>query len=284
MFCISYLNFKAILFYIVIIFCSVSITQKLPNIQKKSVRTPLNVRVDGKALEWENKFQAYNKSTNVFYTLSNDDNNLYLVVQATDPVIIRNKIIAGGITLVIQKSRRKKDKNGISISYPIITDEKIWSKFNLRNNKDISAAMGFGVKYDDSVMQYNNNILMVASKIIKVKGLSNVDTLISIYNEERIKIAALFNEQREYTYELSVPLSLLGLSTSTLEIFSYHILLNGGPSKNIPKPYTITSGMNRDHTPYSPSQIDKVNSTLNDLYLSYLTTDFWGEYTLAKKP
>ena len=58
--------------------------QKLPNVQQISVRTPENIKIDGKPTEWNNKFQAYNHATSLFYTISNDDENLYLTIQAND--------------------------------------------------------------------------------------------------------------------------------------------------------------------------------------------------------
>ena len=55
--------------------------QKLPNVQQASLRAPENVKVDGKPTEWGDKLQAYNKATDVFYTIANDYNNLYLIIQ-----------------------------------------------------------------------------------------------------------------------------------------------------------------------------------------------------------
>jgi len=66
--------------------------QKLPAVQKESVWAPITVKIDGKAAEWGNKFQAYNSSTEIYYTISNDDNNLYLAIKAVDPDII-NKFL-----------------------------------------------------------------------------------------------------------------------------------------------------------------------------------------------
>ena len=37
--------------------------QKLPNVQATSLRAPANIKIDGKATEWNDKFQAYNHST-----------------------------------------------------------------------------------------------------------------------------------------------------------------------------------------------------------------------------
>src|ERR1700743_3198430 len=91
--------------------------QKLPNIQQSKLRAPSTVKIDGKATEWNNQFQAYNRATDVFYTLSNDDENLYLTIKAIDQDVI-NKIVGGGISFIIARAGKKNDKNNIAIISP----------------------------------------------------------------------------------------------------------------------------------------------------------------------
>src|ERR1700679_721966 len=86
--------------------CIIACAQNLPNVQKVSLRVPGNVKIDGKPTEWDNTFRAYNYNTNIFYTMANDDDNLYLVVKATDADII-NKIVGGGTVLTISKTGNK---------------------------------------------------------------------------------------------------------------------------------------------------------------------------------
>lgn len=63
--------------------------QKLSAVQETSVFAPAGIRIDGKAAEWGPAFQAYNKTTRIFYTLANDRNTLYLTVHASDKTTIR---------------------------------------------------------------------------------------------------------------------------------------------------------------------------------------------------
>src|ERR1700761_6792271 len=91
---------------------------KLKNVQDGSVWAP-TVKVDGNLKEWDDTFQAYNKTTKIFYTVCNDDKYLYFVVKSIDPANT-NKITAGGISLVINTEGKKKDKDAYSITYPII--------------------------------------------------------------------------------------------------------------------------------------------------------------------
>lgn len=88
-----------------LVLCCTSLGQKLPNVQKNSLRAPSTLKIDGKPDEWNN-FQAYNNATQVSYTLCNDDENLYLVIQTRESDVV-NKIMGGGIALSIQKSGKK---------------------------------------------------------------------------------------------------------------------------------------------------------------------------------
>jgi len=280
-----------------------TIAQKLPNVQSASLRAPANVKVDGKTTEWDNTFQAYNHATDIFYTISNDDDHLYLTVQATDPQIV-NKIIGGGITFTIQKTGKKNDKDGISITYPIFDKanrpylrgggvSKIQS-FSSGGGSgetrtmvmDAKPAGGAPAKMEgDSAMNANNKRLADNSKFIKVVGIKDLDTMISVYNADGIKTAELFNTKMAYTYELSIDLKKLGLTVNEITKFAYHVTLN---------PYNMFDGANvkvitRDGSAPSPQASAATQELMTKLAAMNgggaggSPTDFWGEYTLAKK-
>ena len=64
--------------------------QKLPKVQRASLYAPENIKVDGMLNEWDDKLQAYNYATDVYYTISNDDKNLYITLKATKDYIVNN--------------------------------------------------------------------------------------------------------------------------------------------------------------------------------------------------
>src|ERR1700679_404639 len=94
--------------------------QNLPNIQKASVWAPPNIKIDGKVTEWQDKYQAYNHATDIYYTICNDNDNLYLVIKATISVVIAGKILAGGISFTVNHTLKKKDTAAITVTYPIL--------------------------------------------------------------------------------------------------------------------------------------------------------------------
>ncbi|MES2375233.1 MAG: hypothetical protein V4553_01575 [Bacteroidota bacterium] len=238
--------------------------QKPPSEQKGSVRAPSTIKIDGKATEWDNKFQAYSNHTQFYYTISNDDNNLYLTVQADEPPIIR-RIINGGITLTINKSGKKKDGEGIHITYPLLSRFTVPLK-NPRARFNGPAPVTEG----DSLMNVTNTRMNDKSKEIRVIGIKNIDTLISVYNTDGIKAASAFNNKMVYTYEMAISLKTLGLSTKNPARFMYQVMINAMESKGINIVKNESGG------------IVSVNIVGPNAVMGQEATDFWGEYTLAK--
>ncbi len=260
--------------------------QKLPNTQQGSVRAPQNIKIDGKTGEWDNQFKAYNHATDIFYTLSNDDENLYLTVQATDPAVIR-KIISGGVCLTVQPSGKKTDKDGMRVVYPvtIATQAKgmVVSVMTLKRNA-VSDNAQLTDKEADSVMMARNKQFSQRSKWIGTLGFKDLDSLISVYNEDGIKAAGRYDAKGAFTCELSVNLKLLGLSVNNPAKFSYHILLNGVSMFNSNRQPDQVVNMVAPGVPMGGAEGSMLaGKIMMDLGGGAAATDFWGEYTLAKK-
>ena len=258
-------------------------SQKLPNKQEVSLYAPANIKIDGNADEWENQFQAYNKATEIFYTMANDDRNLYLIAHATNPRVIQ-KIIYVGLTLAINTNGKKnlKDKNNISITYPLLSPKE--GALIIYNARDIAYNPGTHlvantdstlkkatVKQIDSTIKVANTLLSTNAKEIKIDGISSIkDSLVSIYNEEGIRVGASFDITGAYTYELSIPLKYLNISGDNTQDLNYNIHIKGRseePKKGMLIHYYYREG----HPIDADADLDS-------------TTDFSGKYTLAKKP
>ena len=242
--------------------------QKLPGVQTISLRAPANIKIDGKTTEWDNKFQGYNRNTDLFYIMSNDDDYLYLTLQANDPAIVRH-ILAGGFTLTINQSGKKGDRAGIAVTYPIF-DKANRLTVNFRNRPKLEKGSDASVKKADSNMYAVNKSMNEKVKLIKVTGVKDIDTLISVYNEDGIKVAAAFDNELVYTCELAISLKHLGLAINNGTKFAYNIMLNeviqsGIDIKKDPSGNIVSMSVNKGAQPAMPP------------------TDFWGEYTLAKK-
>jgi hypothetical protein len=254
------------------------LAQKLPAIQKERMRAPANVKIDGKLAEWGTPLKAYNHSNDIFYSIANDDANLYLVIQAKD-VIAAKKIIGGGITLTLNSTGKNDTKEAATIMFPNTALTAKSQIGYLISEPPMANDVPGKQRQIDSLVSLMNTVISVAAKEIKVTGIESIgDTLLSVYNQTGIKTGIRFDNQRALCYELAIPLKYLDFLNVKKEKFYYQVMLNGlnaGLTSSVFKtaqgPVTVTaiprsiSGGNYD-----------VNQAIN------FPTDFWGEYSLVR--
>lgn len=275
--------------------------QKLPNKQEKSVWAPANIKIDGKTDEWDNKFQAYNSATELFYTISNDDKRLYLTIQATKSSIIE-KMMEGGIEFII-KSNQKDNGKTVNILFPLLSMPRCQGIL-LAAGKQLNAKNTiFHIAEEDTAytskvarsIDKANGMLGDNLKEIKILGIESVtDTIpnvtnktpyysslplrdhhyriISIANADDIRANTLFDNAGNYNYEIAIPLMDIKAVLGNSKAFKYTVIVHGrGEDRRI--------GDVRQFGPPGPDGKKQV------LYLDFETpTDFSGEYTLAKAP
>ena len=254
--------------------------QKLPTLQQNSLKLPANTKIDGKATEWNNHFQAYNKSTQTFYSIANDANTLYLIIQAKDPDII-TKILIGGVTFTVNASAAKADSEKTAITFPIYGGNKsiIYSLF--KNKPVVTKNLARNKIQADSFVNSLNNQLTENLKMIGLYGAKTItDSLISIYNDHGIKAKSFFDGDCNYTVELLIPIKYIGIDLANQGRFSYNIKLSGAELKN-------------GKTQFSPSgrfiliynaagkPVDAI-PVLPQTMITSFATNFSGEYILAK--
>lgn len=246
--------------------------QKLPKVQQGGMRAPANIKIDGKPAEWGN-FRAYNNATQVFYTMANDDEKVYLALQAENPDVI-DQIVAAGVVLSIQQTANKNDKNKISITYPAFDNPNTpILTFNL-GARPVGVVIDTTVKARDSLMTRHNHLLSQKLKWIGVKDVKGVDTLISVYNGDGIQATGLFNNKKVFTLEMAIPLKYLNLSITNEAKYTYHLQING--INNVDGGLGIVA--------VNPEQLQIILASIAPIIgRRTATTDFWGEYILAKK-
>lgn len=268
--------------------------QKVTELQEVSVKAPHAVKIDGKNFEWQDANFSVNKRTNFAYIMSNDDKNLYLVIKSTD-VPNNMKILAGGITLSINPDGKKKEKESITLTYPIIQRASRGGQGGNRGQfRAIGMAMGGGggqpnTKQRDSIMAAMQKTQLAQAKEIKIKGFKNTtDTLISIYNEFGIKAFANIEKDNSFFYEIGIPLEALGISADSPKEFAYNIKVNGLQLPGLDGGF---GGGNRGNFGGGGGGGGgmRINSGGGggmrggiDFQDMMSPTDFWGKYTLVK--
>lgn len=248
------LNLKIIAFFVCWQITNNAYAQKLPAVQQVSLFAPYH-KAGNLLAVLDNKFQAYNKNNRLYYTISNDDNNLYLSAYTTDKLTIQ-KIVRWGLALAVDRGK-KIGRGSPSISFPIPDHD---------NNFMIIRTFGSEVA---SKASYNAKMAKIC-KFIAVNNLTGInDPTISVYNSDGIKALASFNDKLEYTYELTVPLKYLNIDVKDKIRFHYDIKLNGGDSDA------------RPGAPAAPKPMDGRSNPNQDFLFS--PTNFGGIYTLAAK-
>lgn len=222
---------KNLLILLSSIFVTTAVAQKLPDLQVKEIKVPTTIKIDGDDKDWGSEYGAFNKKLDVYYTLSNDSKNLYLVMKSRSDGKDINKIITAGFALTINTKNEKKVEDGFSVSYPIQSTNAIRSAATQVRTIVVSGSPtssgSFRVEGMDSILNASRNKQLEAAKEIKVKGFSAIqDSVISVYNEHNILVGAKINAANEYVYELAIPLNLLGLNAAQSKEIAYQLRTN----------------------------------------------------------
>jgi len=222
---------------------------------------PDGIRIDGKPDEWGGTFQAFNRSTSVFYSMANDEQNLYLVIQCDQQPTIA-KILSGGITLVL-KSSKDKQTMPVKVVYPLISyTDKYTISIPLREEANV-----------DKMAAKINQQLPTVAKTINISGIRDIkEPTVSIYNDLGIKAVSQVDTRRAYTFELQVPLKYFRHLTDENGTFDYNVIVNGVEDP----PGTITVGGSS-----SGGQAKSVDGA--QVFDMFSPTDFKATYTLVKK-
>jgi hypothetical protein len=265
--------------------------QKLSNIQENGFRAPANVKIDGKINEWGDALQAYNKAASIYYTMANDDKNLYFIMKSTDQVI-NNKFLAGGIDITINTTGKKKEKDAYVVEYPLVDMANIRRQVGAMRTANANKARrpnDEAMTGMDSIAIATRRKLLNGIKEIKLTGFTKdvADSVISVYNQFGIKTGIDYDNQGNLTCEVAIPLKYLHLSGSD---FAYNIKLNGLNMMAFRAP-EMNSGNNIDRARtqavappnYNANPSPDASRQMNDMQIIISPTDFWGKYTLVKK-
>jgi len=247
--------------------------QKLPSSQKVSVLAPRDISIDGLTTEWHDTFFAHQLVSRVYYTLSNDNSNLYLTIKADGPQASR-KIFHGGITLAIYPVNKKEAP--LSITFPALK-----KKVNIEQEKLQDSPIVYKIFMEDtiknktkldSLISVSNRQLTSVANIIQIRGSNEiVESSIPLKNQYAIQAAGTVNSHMECVLEFALPLKYLyGRFINSKEMLRYDIKLNS----------TATIAVSGFFDP--PILMVSGNVNQDDIYVMY-DTDFSGDYTLAKK-
>lgn len=252
-----------------------SFAQNVPDVQTDGLRAPSNVKIDGKLNEW-GSLSAYNKRIIIYYSVANDDENLYLIIKS-DNSLITSKILQGGLKFTMSTSG-KKEKAAVAITFPVVGDKEIQMihKFLPRGISDDARMSADQTKRAlaerETAMAEADRKSINIFKFIKVAGIKEIiEKQIPIYNDNGIRVGAAVDAGRAYNYELAVPLKYLNLVSGS-SVIHYNIKLLG---KYVPAGVVIMPIKTQDGgPPLGEGGVDRRSLMID--------TDFWAEYMIKK--
>ncbi len=205
---------------IILVFLSALFVNSFPAWSQKKAElittkwAPNAIQVDGLLNDWNDTLSLYNDATKLYYSLANDEENIYLAVKNGSKEGL-TKILARGIS--ISANIESDKKNPATVTFPVL-DRTPGKKQNATEQPEPK--------------EIQKRIL---SKIkeIRVEGFKEIiDGGISLYNTYGIKAAAAFDSKDNLVQEITIPLRLLGIDPGRTEPITYRIRINGfqGPA------------------------------------------------------
>jgi hypothetical protein len=170
----------------------------------------VDVTIDGNAKEWGLSLPYSNDKAKVSYMLSNDRDNIYLVVETKDTAMQSN-ILGSGITLSINTKDSKIAPN---------TTQTI--TFPERGKEDPSEYRNM-----DSA-QTQVKIILTKYRKVRIKGFTAItDDELSTSNPYGIQIAIGYDDAGYLIYEEAIPLNLFDASDLVGKEWALNVQING---------------------------------------------------------
>jgi hypothetical protein len=173
----------------------------------------------GNTADWGEDVQ-YDPKSRFIYKVSNDDNNIYLMLKVPDESVQR-KILALGLGVWIDTTNSKKEKFGIR--YPMGHTVS-----PIRNFSDDN-------KPDERKPEPLKDRLLEESLQLELIGFNHVESNILYLGESRIKPALAIDKDNALIYECTLPIAYffrnkhstklisIGFSTGTMESPARHM-------------------------------------------------------------
>jgi hypothetical protein len=176
------------------------------------------VMIDGAATDWETPLNHRSKDAKIQYSLSNDSENLYFCLMASDDQT-QMKILMNGLELAIDTTGGKKKH--LSIKFPL-TQEK---SFSDRGN----ALEGL-----PDIPKLRNKLLSEANEI-EVKGFftSISNGRLPLQNSAGIDVRIGWDSYNIVVYEAKIPLAAFSLKNPN-SVLGVSININGLPQPQLP--------------------------------------------------
>ncbi|WP_142686946.1 hypothetical protein [Chitinophaga polysaccharea] len=219
---------------------------------------PDNIKIDGQATEWPKPLQFYNNVTKLFYTIANDQENLYVIVSVPDPQS-QAKIMRSGITIAMNATGKKK--GGASVTFPLT--------YNISTGAPDVPEASRALIAGELKKQLLANV-----KEIKVEGFDSIpDGNIPVKNTFGIQTTSSYDAAGNLVCELGIPLKALGIPAGSSQAVAYHFKVNAMKREDKKE---LEAKRAKGEQPPMPGEYA-------DHFALYYSADFWTRQTLATR-
>ena len=239
------------------------------------------VAIDGINKEWGDELAYYNADRKIHYTISNDKDNLYLVIKTNDERQLNN-ILLSGVTFSIDTKGRKK--RAYSVTFPA-QEMAITNDINI-NTLEEKRSFAQLTKFKKIEVDGFKNIdedKIPNGSAYKIQSAINIDDNGFLVYEEAIPLNLFQPEpgNNDWTYNIklkAVTVRLSADSRMTVGGNTVSSVIVGVPAGSGPPTSTAIQTAARNQSSLNTSAL---NIPPRDVEITK-ASDFWGKFTLAK--
>ncbi len=278
-----------ILNYILFVTGLLSIYTKVSYAQENIValKTPTTaVTIDGDNKEWGNDLAYYNDYTKIHYTISNDKDNLYLVIKTKDEKQLTN-ILFGGVTFSIDTKGRKKKTHSITFPLQQMAIANSVTFNTLEEKRDVAKSTRY-TKIEVKGFKDIDEEQIYSGSVYKIQTALNFDDNGYLIYEEAIPLALFHAEEptNEWAYNVKLnavsarlqPNSQTTVGAATVSSVVVAVPAGSGPPSNA----TIRAAARNNSYSANSMNSSNINVPARDVEIAR-SSDFWGKFILAKQ-
>jgi hypothetical protein len=213
---------KGVCFHVGGCLAFLAVTFLLFSCSPKVVTAPLwqekKVMIDGAATDWETPLRHRSKDAKIQYSLSNDGENLYFCLLASDDQT-QMKILMNGLELALDTTGGKKKH--ISIKFPLAQEKSFSDRGNVLEGLP-------------DIPKLRNKLLSEANEI-EVKGFptSIGNGRLPLQNNAGIDVRMGWDSYNIMVYEAKIPLSIFSTKNPN-NALGVTVNINGLPQPQLP--------------------------------------------------
>jgi hypothetical protein len=151
-----------------------------------------DIRIDGNDKEWGKPLNFYDNGCGLWYAISNDNQNLYMVFSVSDQAKMR-KLIRSGWSIELT-SKEKKRKFKTMLSFPAV---QMMGKGFQRGSNELEN------RAEDNLMIKNYEAQMPA---LFLKGFLSGQSELKLNDHKDIQVAIGADSEQNLNYEIAIPL------------------------------------------------------------------------------